>query len=767
MAAVRACCWIALAWAGSVLPCGAAGLWKSYTAQREIRALATDGTGRIWAATSGGMFVYRYPNSLVATYTTSEGLTTIDLTAIAVDRAGGVWTGTSNGFLHRYFPPKDQWQYVADISLLNNPQKRINRLIATGDTLFIVSEMGVALFSISRMEFIATYTRFGAGSTPITGGCTSLAAFAGSLWVGTHGGLVATSLANPNPSSPDSWRIYTTADGLPSNNITALATVTSDSSLYVATDAGLAVVADTPVFSVAGIGGTGGLAVVDMGLNRLVSPAQDAGDLYFVTAGELWSLPPPAPRVPGRLASSFPSALTAVLYDSSSARPIMGSSLNGVLDFTDSVLTSYAPPGPPSNKFVALAVDNRGVVWSGTGSANGEGFMSFDGTVWRSYRAAQYPQLLGDNYYKVSVGRDNAKWVSNWGYGVALLDDTGAIRNVYNTTNGLPPTINPSFVVVGGVAVDANGLTWVTNRTGPDDTSLVLFHPDSSLSYVIGMNMRGTTPTVFNDIVIDQNGTKWFGNFSRFEPVQPDGVYFYNEGLALPRTSGGWGRLTTADGLTTNKAWSIAVDRDGALWIGSEEGITIVIDPGNPLSSIAAYHPLPDQIIQGIVVDPLNNKWIATKNGVFELNPDGTSILDHYTVESTQGKLLGDDVASLVMNGATGVIYFGTEKGLSSLSTTAVAPRGDFDKLLISPNPFYLPSSLPLTIDGLVEGSSLKILSADGKLIRELSTPGGRVGSWDGRNARGELVATAVYLVVAYSEDGTKVATAKVAVIRR
>lgn len=764
---MRAWCWVALAGVAAAVPRPLDAQWKSYTAQREIRALATDPSGTIWAATGGGMFAYRYPATLVAEYTTSEGLTSIDLTAIVIDRSGGVWTGTSNGFLHRYFPPKDQWQYVADISLLTNPQKRINRLLVSGDTLFIVSDVGVSLFSVSRMEFIGTYARFGPGSNPIAGGCTSLAFFAGALWVGTHSGLVATPLTNPNPSAPDAWTIYTTADGLPSNDIADLVRVDRDHKLYVATAAGLAAVTDTPAVAIASVGGTAGLPILDAVLNSTVSPAPDAADLYFITPGELWSLPPPAPRVPTRVSSGFPSLLTALLYDPAAARPLMGSISNGVLDFTDSVLTAYSPPGPPSNQFVALALDNRGVVWSGTGSANGEGFMSFDGSVWRSYRAAQYPELLGDNYYKVSIGRDNAKWVSNWGYGVALLDDGGSIRRVYNTTNGIPPSINPNFVVVGGVAVDANGLTWITNRTGPDDTSLVVFHPDSSLTYVLGQNMRGTTPTVFNDVVIDQNGTKWFGNFSRFEPVQPDGVYFYNENFALPGSSGGWGRLTTSNGLTTNKAWSVAVDRDGSLWIGSDEGITIVFDPGNPFGSIASYHPLPDQIIQGIVVDALNNKWIATQNGVFLLNQDGTAILDHMTVQSTQGKLLDDDVASLAMNGSTGAIYFGTEKGLSSLATTALTPRSDFDKLRLSPNPLYLPTTIPVTIDGLVEGSSVKILSTDGRLVRELQTPGGRIGTWDGRNARGELVATAVYLVVAYSEDGTKVATAKLAVIRR
>ena len=182
---------------------------------------------------------------------------------------------------------------------------------------------------------------------------------------------------------------------------------------------------------------------------------------------------------------------------------------------------------------------------------------------------------------------------------------------------------------------------------------------------------------------------------------------------------------------------------------------------------MAVYHPLPDQVVQAILVDPLNAKWIATKQGVFVLSGDGTSLLDRYTVESTEGKLLDNDVASLAMNVSTGTIYFGTEKGLSSLTTPAVDPVRSFDELTFAPNPYYIPSPSPMTVDRLVEGSSLKILTADGKLVREIRTPGGRVGFWDGRNERGEFVSTAVYFVVAYSQDGNKVATGKIAVVRR
>jgi hypothetical protein len=55
----------------------------------------------------------------------------------------------------------------------------------------------------------------------------------------------------------------------------------------------------------------------------------------------------------------------------------------------------------------------------------------------------------------------------------------------------------------------------------------------------------------------------------------------------------------------------------------------------------------------------------------------------------------------------------------------------------------------------------------DGRVIADLPTPGGRVGFWDGKNTNGEDVASGVYLVIGYSEDGQQVGTGKVAVVRR
>ncbi len=724
------------------------GEWKTYTAKREVRDVILD-HDVIWAATSGGLFSYSHINGTFNQFTTSDGLRAIDLTAVTVDNNGSVWTGASNGFLHRYDPASGEWTYISDISLRPDPQKRINALKAVGDTLFILSDIGVSVFSISRMEFGDTYSRFGTFPDQAVGNATAVCMFNDELWIGTRSGIVSTPLTNRNPSAPESWHLYNSiTGGLPSDQTTGI--VIANNSLFASTTAGLA---EFNGVSWSTVGGTAGINIID----AIAVPS-----IYFITGSELWTY---SDTLASIVATGFPSALTALASSSD-----IGTAADGVLIQSSSQWVTKTPPGPTSNKFVGIAVDTRGVLWGATGAANGTGFMSFDGQVWKLYNTQQDQRLLGNNYYKVSICKNNTKWISSWGTGVALLDDAGNLVKVLGKSDGIPPSLenDTNFVLIGGVTTSHEGVIWITNRTAPDSTAEMLFYGSNvSLGKVKFPSDMRHPDNVFTDVVVDGNDTKWFANFSRFEPDLPIGYFYYNEHFTLPGTTNGWGMLSTDDGLTSNKVWSEAVDKDGALWIGTDQGITIIFDPSNPRSSMAVYHPLPDQIIQAIVVDPLNNKWIATKQGVFVYSADGTSIINHYTVESTNGKLVDDDVASLSINPNNGTVYFGTEKGLSSLTTASVSPVSEFGELAISPNPFYLPSRAQLTVDGLAANSALKILSINGNLIREIQTPGGRVGFWDGTDTQGRVVATGVYLIVAYSEDGSKVATGKVAVIRR
>jgi len=726
------------------------GIWKTYTSKKDVRDVVIY-NGTIWAATRGGLFSVAVTDSVYKEFTTSEGLLTNDLSAITVDRFGAVWTGSVNGMIHAYNPSLSQWRYVRAIANRSEGQKEIKTLLAIGDTLYIGSEIGFHSYIINRDEFRIDARRFGSG-LEITGNVLAIAYYRDSLWLGTTSGIAVASRSHPNLSAPASWRVWQA--GLPSNRVTSF-TIYRDV-LYAATANGLVRYDGSTWIPVSGTSG-----------KEILGVLSNQNLMYCVTTNELLEID----TSESVTTISTPSSLTSLAIEGSDI--VLGSSNSGLYVRRLTTWEPRLPQGPSTNSIIGLAVDRNGVLWAGTGTAAGGvgselGFMSFDGRQWRSYNVTSFPQLQSNAYYRVDIGKDNVKWVSSYGVGVALVGNDGEIKKVFSRANGLPLTIGQDFVVVGGVVTDREGKAWICIRSS--DTALVVVSDDSIVSYVVRSQLGGDPR--FGDIAIDAYGTKWIVE-SRFSPGTGAGVYFYNERGFGDNDPSTWRRLSDQDGLASNKTTAIAVDHSGQIWVGTDNGISIVVNPyfigsgGRLRPQLAFYTPLSGQQINTITVDPLNYKWVGTNQGVFVLSPDGISILAQYSVENTNGKLVANNVQSIAIDPHTGTAYIGSESGLSTLTTASVEPVSSMDELLVLPNPFYLPASSSLVIDGLAQNSSLKILSIDGHLVKQVNTPGGRVGYWDGTDAGGNLVSSGVYLIVAFSENGNEVAVGKVAVIRR
>ena len=96
------------------------------------------------------------------------------------------------------------------------------------------------------------------------------------------------------------------------------------------------------------------------------------------------------------------------------------------------------------------------------------------------------------------------------------------------------------------------------------------------------------------------------------------------------------------------------------------------------------YEVITGQYITSIAVDPVNNKWLGTKEGVFVLSADGSDILAHYDTDNSP--LLDDEIETILVHPGNGIAYIATRRGLSSLSTAYVEPETSFTDLKVGPN---------------------------------------------------------------------------------
>lgn len=140
-------------------------------------------------------------------------------------------------------------------------------------------------------------------------------------------------------------------------------------------------------------------------------------------------------------------------------------------------------------------------------------------------------------------------------------------------------------------------------------------------------------------ILIDKNGTKWFGTYGG-GLTKYDGVnwitYTVNDGLVCDYirsikadtignlwigTDGGvskfdgvnWLNYTTFNGLSNNLVYAIEIDKEGNKWFATNKGVSMFNDADWIIYS--TDNGLVNNIVTAIEIDALNNKWFGTWGG--------------------------------------------------------------------------------------------------------------------------------------------------------
>ena len=170
--------------------------------------------------------------------------------------------------------------------------------------------------------------------------------------------------------------------------------------------------------------------------------------------------------------------------------------------------------------------------------------------------------------------------------------------------------------------------------------------------------------------------------------------------------------------------------------------------------------------IKDIEIDGANRKWIGTNNnGIYLVSADGQETIHHFTTENSP--LPSDCIESIAINNITGEVFIGTDKGIAGYMSDATTPAEELDKNNIHayPNPVRADYSGYISITGLTHDCNVKIVDAAGYLINEGYSNGGQY-TWNGRNMRGEKVASGVYHVLTYDSNGKEGVATKILVTR-
>ena len=118
------------------------------------------------------------------------------------------------------------------------------------------------------------------------------------------------------------------------------------------------------------------------------------------------------------------------------------------------------------------------------------------------------------------------------------------------------------------------------------------------------------------------------------------------------------------------------------------------------------------------------------------------------------------------MDQATGQVLFSTDKGIIGYQGDATESQFSCDEVFVYPNPLFTDFDGEVVIRGSARGSRVKIVTVSGRLVKELIANGG-TSTWDGRDLRGDKVASGIYLALMANDEGENPCIGKFAVIQR
>jgi hypothetical protein len=406
--------------------------------------------------------------------------------------------------------------------------------------------------------------------------------------------------------------------------------------------------------------------------------------------------------------------------------------------------TFVATPGP---------APNLGVV------GYRDGVYSFKNGVWDRWSEKTTPAIVDaeesfKDMWRVAPHPSNSKvFVGSWLGGMLQFAD-GEYDKRYSRSNSILQSAGNSGsnrTAIGGLAFDQDQNLWISNYGA--NSPIAVLKADGTL-----VNFNGSPNNNLLQVVVDQNGYKWFVlAFSA-------GVLVYDSGADLDSPADDRYRvITTANSvLPTNFVNCIAVDLDGDVWVGTQQGAVSfecgvnVFDEDckgrRRIVSVDGFNGylLETEDVKAIAIDGANQKWFGTTNGVFVQSSDALTQVARFT--NTNSPLFDNAVTDIAIDPTTGEAWIGTEKGLISLRAGATeGGRVNRPTAYAYPNPVQPGYDGPIAIYGLARDANVKITDAAGHLVYEGKALGGQA-VWDGRDYLGRRAASGVYMIFATSE---------------
>lgn len=740
----------------------AVGQWRSVFSYYQGTGLATDGT-TMYAATESGFFTYNSDDNLITPYSKATGMSDIGLMGVAHDIVSGYTIlGYQNSNIDLF---KDgSFQNIPDLYLSGVVgDKTIYDITAGGGYGYLSTGIGLIILSLDKREVKGT-VQFFDGS--LLGKVNASAVKGDKLYAATTVGLFRSDAGNTQIQNYQTW------DNL-SNKVYRYV-IASGNNVYVLDSNEVSLLQDngntTELYANSGIVRIDPGADGSVWVSTVNQPGNAGNKGYLINAS-------------GTIADSFQGAVSpkqicqaddgSVWFMDDYANPKWGG-LRKVV--TAGYSESYTPAGPVVNSCFDVWAKN-GELWMAHGGINRNwtylqnytDFSHYQNGTWKNYTDdVAHATNNGGGYHDfIRILKDESTgkvYAAAFVGGLFELLPDGTLNHYRENYLEADPGDSGTYHLEG-LALDDAGNLWMTNYHGSKELK-VMTRDGQWYGYHVPANSTKTAA----DIVIDDGGDIWY-------VVPGGGVAVFNYNGTLDNTSDDVSKVLRmgegAGNLPDNNATCIAKDKDGAIWVGTDNGIGIISCPELVLQNqcegelravqypgqATAGYLFMNQKVTAIAVDGANRKWIGTTNGVWLISDDAETLINNFTTDNSP--LPSNEIVNINMDPVTGDVYISTAKGLVAYRGTATeGATENTDPLLIYPNPVPPGYNGSIAIRGIAANADVRITDISGQLVYRGIANGGEL-VWSGKDYTGHKVQSGVYMVFVVSKDGSQKATGK------
>ncbi len=711
---------------------------------------ALDVTGdpsNIFAAAENGIVRQNLIDNSLETITKKEGLNDAGIGAIFLHQDQKLIVGYTNGNIDVL---ELESGIVRNIDALKNSEsstpKAIHEIKSFGSVVMLASDAGILEIDLEQYTLKELYQNLGIGGEHLN--VFSLTTHNDSIFAGTNKGVMAASNnGQTNLHDFNNWHKYS-VDGFPADPSIALTTHhlgvvagVVGSGVYVY-DGNWAVDGSLPVSDYYNLESTG-------------------NDLLVTTTDKVWI--------------KNNSGVNPLLSDfiAAPSKTILMQGVYWIADFENGLIqnkngqeTVVQPNGPASNQIKNIRFSNQIISAFPTG---------LDDTGNPGLENAAFSRFIAGKW--VNYGNKSTYDIPTPAFvGANDLSESSSELLVATTENGL-------------LRLEGDNWDFIDDST-----------PGSPLKKIDGIGPQiafiqaydggffvsnyGASPSLY--YYKSGNWTPYFFSFTNSEFIWKLKVTSSNELWALIHPAKGGGiivsnmegtqsrKLTSSignGGLPSTQVNAIDEDRDGLIWCGTEKGIAYlnlypsVLDGFSVDATVPLFDGRPllkDKIINSVVVDGGDRKWIASDDGIRLLN--ATVDEEIHFFNSSNSPMIEDNVQSIQIDPNSGEVFLLSNLGLVSYTSDAQTPSEALSNLKIFPNPVLPDYKGVVTIDNLAFNSDVKIVDSAGRLLWQGRSNGGRV-AWNLLDLNGRRAGTGVCFVLVADEAGKEAVAGKILLI--